>query len=69
MCRAQRPENSNARCNARSRGRPPSTVTEHTLRAVRDDVLANAPGRIEGRCEHLDLPIGHDATVATALWD
>ena len=42
-------------------------VAEHTLHAVRDDVNANAPGRIEGRREHFDLLIGHDATVATAL--
>ena len=32
-------------------------VTEHTSRAVRDDVIANAPGRFGGRCEHLDLPV------------
>ena len=53
--------------HAHSCERPPSTVAEHLPRAVRDDVNANAPGRIEGRREHFDLPIGHDATVATAL--
>jgi hypothetical protein len=57
------PRACDARCTARGRARPPSTVAEHTSRAVRDDVIANAPGRTEGRCEHLDLPIGPDAMV------
>jgi hypothetical protein len=34
-----------------------------------DHVSANAPGRTEGRCEHTDLSINTDSTIATALFD
>ena len=37
---------------------PPSTVGEHRDDVIRHHVPANAPGRIEGRCEH------HDRAVA-----
>jgi hypothetical protein len=36
---------------------PPSTVGERRDFVLRDEVLANAPGRIEGRCEHRDRAV------------
>jgi hypothetical protein len=46
-----------------------STVAEHIDLLVFDHVFANAPGRTEGRCEHTDLSINTDSTIATALFD
>ena len=36
---------------------PPSTVAEHRDLVIREKVRANAPGRIEGRCEHHDRAV------------
>jgi hypothetical protein len=36
---------------------PPSTVGEHRDLVIRENVCTNAPGRIEGRCEHHDLAV------------
>jgi hypothetical protein len=35
----------------------PSTVAEHRELPAREEETANAPGRSEGRCEHLDLAV------------
>ena len=51
--------------HARGRVRRASTADEHIDLVVFDHVSANAPGWIEGRCEHTDLSINTDATIAT----
>ena len=46
---------------------PSSTVAEHRDLVIREKVRANAPGRIEGRCEHHDRAIARRADTRPGL--